>query len=338
MLRRIDISQASHIMPQATVRLPNPGSSKVVINETLFNHPGSDITLRSCDSFTFPLPKLFLVVCSPVLENLIQDASTTSDIPRVGGPKPLPVVILPESGATLYHLLTFIFPIDPVLPSTTEKIMELLAVAQKYQMKSVSTHIRGVIARKDPPFICPETAHGVYFLAQMHGLHEEAVQAARVTLRLPMAISDLKDKLSFPGLTGAYLHELWRYHKQVRSDLKSGVLEFRKSGLPEDVKHLRCEIFQPLIVLFDDSHSPAQWLYKYIDSIADAPHLFNPVEFENDWIRYIKETAEISSKPLCSCVDLPSELRRGFWKALTTFVHTTIEKVRRTGVTSRRAN
>ena len=324
-------------MPQATVRIPTPGSSKVFIDETLFNYPGSDIALRSCDSRDFPLPRLFLVVCSPVLGNLIRRVSTIPDIQSVDGPKQLPVVTLPESGATLYHLLTFIFPVDPVLPSTTEKIMELLAVAQKYQMKSVSTHIRGVIARKVPPFICPETAHGIYFLAQMHGLREEAIQAARVTLRLPMTIPDLKDKLSFPGLTGAYLHELWKYHKQVRSDLKSGVAEFRRSGLPEDVQHMRCEILEPPIILFDESpNSPPRWLDKYIDSIADAPHLFDHVEFENDWMRHIKGTAEISSKPLCSCMDLSSEFRRGFWKALTTFVHTTIEKVRGTGVTSRR--
>jgi hypothetical protein len=198
-------------------------------------------------------------------------------------------------------------------------------------MNSVSTHIRGIIARKDPPFIRPETAHGIYFLAQMYELREEAVQAARVTLRLPMDIQDLRDKLDFPGLTGTYLHELWKYHQRVRSDLKSGVLEFRNSGLPHDVKRLRCEIFEHPI--FDES--PLRWLDKYVESIADAPHLFDPVAFENDWIRHIKETVELSFKS-CSCVDLPNELRRDFWKALTTFVQTTIEKVRGAGATSHR--
>ena len=93
--------------------------------------------------------------------------------------------------------------------------MELLAVAQKYQMNSVLSHIRGIIARKKPPFIRPETAHGIYFLAQIYELHEEVVQSARVTLRLPMVIEDLVDKFDFPGMTGAYIYELWGYHKQV---------------------------------------------------------------------------------------------------------------------------
>jgi hypothetical protein len=205
--------------------------------------------------------------------------------------------------------------------------MELLAVAQKYQMDSVLSHIRGIIARQDPPFIRPETAFHIYFLAQKHELHQEAVQAARVTLRLPMTIEDLGDKLEFPGMTGAYLHELWKYHQRVRTDLKSGVLEFRNSGLPDDVKGLRCQSLKtssrPL--------SFPRWLDNYIESIAEAPHLFDPIEFENAWARHIKETA-VSSKT-CSCVDISSQLIRAFWEALTAVVHRTIEKVRRAGVT-----
>ena len=61
--------------------------------------------------------------------------------------------------------------------------MELLAAAQKYQMDSVLSHVRGIVgARKDPPFIRPETALHIYFLAQTQGLRQEAVRAARVTL------------------------------------------------------------------------------------------------------------------------------------------------------------
>ncbi|KAN0137890.1 hypothetical protein V8E53_004374 [Lactarius tabidus] len=287
--------------------------------EISFNYPGSDVVLRSCDSRDFPLPKLYILICSPILGNLIGSVSTTwniSDGEAGEGPESLPVVKLPENGATLYNLLTFIFPVDPILPSTTEKIMELLAVARKYQMMSVLNHIRGIISQKDPPFVRPETAHDIYFLAQRHQLRPEAVQAARVTLRLPMTIQDLGDKLEFPGLTGAYLHELWKYHQRVRSDLKSGVFEFRSSGLPDDVKRLRCLV---------PDQAPPQWLDKYIESIVDAPHLFDPVAFENDWACHILTGTTFSYKT-CSCVLLSGELRRAFWEALTTFVLTIIEK------------
>jgi hypothetical protein len=60
-----------------------------------------------------------------------------------------------------------------------------------------------------------------------------------------MVIEDLGDKLGFSDMTGAYLYELWKYHKHVRTDLKSGVPEFRNSSLPEDVKALLCAIPYP---------------------------------------------------------------------------------------------
>ena len=219
--------------------VPQPQNEAVLVDETShFNYPGSDIILRSRDSYDFPLPKIYIVLCSPVLRNLIESVSDTSDV--LSGEEPLRVVNIPESKEILYSLFTFIFPVTPVLPPTAEKIMELLAVAQKYEMNSVLSHIRYAISRQDPPFLRLETAFHVYFLAQQYELHQEAVQAARVTLRLPMTIEGLGDKLDFAEMTGAYLHELWKYHKQVRNELKSALLEFRNSSLPNDVKTLRC--------------------------------------------------------------------------------------------------
>ena len=198
--------------------LPNPvhqtPRNEVVPDETsLFNYPGSDIVLRSRDSYDFPLPKLNVVIYSPVLRKLIESAPNPQNVSN--GEEPLPVVNITESKETLYSLLTFIFPVTPTLPPTAEKIMELLAVAQKYEMNSVVSHIRGAVALHDPPLLRLETAFHIYFLAQQYRLHREAVQAARVTLRFPMTIEGLEDKLDFPGMTGAYLHELWKYHERV---------------------------------------------------------------------------------------------------------------------------
>ncbi len=303
-----------------------PEQNEVISDEILqLDFPGPDIVLRSCDSHNFRVYKPYIVICSPVLRELIRSVSKTSDVPNGEEQEPLPVAKLPESKATLYSLLTFIFPVAPILPSTTEKIMELLAVAQKYQMDSLMTHIRGAIARLDPPFIRPETAFHVYFLAQQHELHQEALQAARVTLRLPMTIESLEDKLGFPGLTGAYLHELWKYHQRVRTNLKSCLFKFRISGLPDDVKGLRC-----LLPHYSYSHSQAfpQWVDNYIESIAEAPHLFDLIEFENVWARHIQENYRPSGN--CSCVRISSQVIRAFWEALTAIVHGMIEKVRRT--------
>ncbi|KAH8985582.1 hypothetical protein EDB92DRAFT_1882556 [Lactarius akahatsu] len=194
--------------------------------------------------------------------------------------------------------------------------MELLAVAQKYQMDSVLTRVRGTISRQDPPFIRPETALHVYFLAQKYEIHQEALQAARVTLRLSMTIEGLEDKLDFPGMTGSYLHELWKYHQRVRTDLKSGVLEFKNSGLLDVVNGLRCN------TPYSYSDSFPQWLDDYIGSIAEGPHLLDLIEFESTWARHIQ-----SNNCSCSCVGISSQVMRTFWEALTNVVHRTVERV-----------
>ncbi|KAH9009773.1 hypothetical protein EDB85DRAFT_2162308 [Lactarius pseudohatsudake] len=282
----------------------NPEPNEVVSDETLhFNYPGSDVVLRTSDSHDFRVPKLNIDICSPILRKLIRSVSNPPDV---------------LSGATLYSLLTFIFPVAPVLPSTTEKIMELLAVTQKYQMDSVMTHIRGDIARQEPPFLRPETALRVYFLAQEHELHREALQTARVTLRLPMTIESLGDKLDFPGITGAYLHELWKYHQRVRTDLKSGVLEFKKSGLlPYEVKkYLHCIPRRPTL-------QSSRWLDVFIDSIAETPHLFDLIEFEDARASHVRVMTDYLS---CSCSVISGQIIRAFWEALTAVVSGTIEK------------
>ncbi|KAF8258127.1 hypothetical protein EI94DRAFT_1755556 [Lactarius quietus] len=292
-----------------------------VSDETLhFNYPGSDIILRSSDSHNFRLPSLYIAICSPILRDLIQSVSSTSDAPNGEELKqePLPVVKLPESKATLYSLLTFIFPVTPILPPTAEKIMELLAVAQKYQMDSVLSHIRGAISRHDPPLIRPETALHVYFLAQQHELHQEAVQAARVTLRSPMTIDSLEDKLNFPGMTGAYLHELWKYHERARTSLKSAVLDFGALS-PHSY----------------NSATVPQWINEYINSLWGTPHLFDLSEFESAWACHLAQTLTPSYNPYssgysttsCSCRDIPVQVKRTFWESLTAVVLGTIEQI-----------
>ncbi|KAH9058204.1 hypothetical protein EDB87DRAFT_1811033, partial [Lactarius vividus] len=298
-----------------------PEQIGVTSDETLhFDFPGSDIVLRSYDSHDFRVLKLYIVICSPVLRGVIQSVSNTSGVPNGEKQEPLPVVELLESKAILYSLLTFIFPVTPILPSTTEKIMELLSVAQKYQMDSVATHIRGAISRQDPPFLRPESALNVYFLAQQYELRQEALQAARVTLRLSMTIEDLGDKLEFPGMTGAYLHELWKYHQQVRTNLRSGVLVFRNSGLPYDVQVLRCSGPR-------SNNSFPQWLDDYIRSIAEAPHLFfDRTVVEGARVYHIKNSHDSYYSQLCSCANIPSQVIRTFWEAMTAVVQGTIEK------------
>ncbi|KAF8263751.1 hypothetical protein EI94DRAFT_1806732 [Lactarius quietus] len=304
-----------------------PAPKDDVSNESLlFDYPGSDIILRSYDLQDCRVPKLYIVNISPVLRELIPQAVTnTTGADDCEEQESFPIIKLPESGSTLHSLLTFIYPVVPILPSTTESIMRLLAVAQKYQMDSVLTHIRGVISLQDPPFILPDTALHVYFLAQKYELHKEALQAARSTLRLSMTIEDLEEKIDI--ISGVYLHELWNYHERVRNDLTSSLLEFRKSRAPEIVKGVNCTTPPAPALPGAPSTTPnpiPQWLDEYIESLARAPHLFDLIESENALKRHIKDQPPHSVT--CPCVGISSQTIRALWVALTTVVHGTIEK------------
>ncbi|KAH9053912.1 hypothetical protein EDB87DRAFT_145811 [Lactarius vividus] len=309
----LDLNTNMVTMPKVLPETPAP--NVVVSNETfLFDYPGSDIILRSCDSHKFRVPKLYIVNSSPVLRELLETVSNTAGVSDGKEQEPFPVAELSESGAILHSLLTFIFPVTPILPSTTERIMDLLAVAQRYQMDSVMAHIRGAIARQDPPFILPNTALHVYSLAQKYELHQEALLAARSTLSLSMTIEDLEDKIDF--MPGTYLRELWKYHERVRKDLASSLFEFRKLG----ANIAGCGSQQP------PSSGPVpmpQWLGDYVESLAQAPHLFDLIEFENARSRH---HVHPHLGHCATCPSISSEAIRTFWDSLTAVVDEAIDK------------
>ncbi|KAH9058221.1 hypothetical protein EDB87DRAFT_943481 [Lactarius vividus] len=190
----------------------------------------ADIILRSSDSHDFQVPKFYVVDSSPVLREQIMAASTGHGVgPEASGvttadggtnDKPLlPVIQLAESHTIIFALLTFVFPVPPILPPTIEQILELLSVAQKYEMTTTLIRIRDCASRRDPPFICPETALRVYSLAHEYGLLEEACQAAEETLKSPMTIQSFGDKLDI--IHGAALSDLWKYRQQVLANIKT---------------------------------------------------------------------------------------------------------------------
>jgi len=273
----------------------------------LFEYPGADIILRSQDSHEFRIPKSYIINHSAVLDEIIRRP--------LGPPDPaqdaasLPVVQLPENGAILHNLLTFIFPVIPLVPSSTEKAMELLSVAQKYQMDSVLAHIRLRISRHNPPPTQRDTALYMYSLAQKYGLRQEALQAARTIFNYPMSIKDLEDKLDV--ISGASLYELWKYSEKVRAILASDLTEFRTSGARGTLTGLRCVA----------SSQIPPWLDDYIASIGDAPNRFEVFEFNTTLAQHV------SGSRSCTCGSISSQTIRNFWGALTSTVDASFEKV-----------
>jgi hypothetical protein len=299
--------------PESPVSPPPPSSPDEEAPRTFIDYPDADIILRSCDSQEFRVLKLYIVKCSPVLSERIQaisisDPSRPAVLSDVG--TPLPVVQLSDAGPTISYLLTFIFPVPPILPLTLEEILELLSVAQKYGMASVLAHIRLCVESKDPPLICPENAFLVFPLAQEFGLREEAAKAAKISLAFTLTIENLQGRSDIPQ--GVYLSELWKYHQNVRSNLLSSNGDFRGTAAGGTFTGLTC--------LSRTQWGSPQWLDDYIVSITQTPSCFDPLEFQTTLACHVRNTG-------CSwCTQIPRQTMRTFWTALTNFVNENIAK------------
>ena len=287
----------------------------------LLDDPDADIILRSCDLREFRTLKLYITRSSPVLEDLIRsstiDSSDSSTSSRAEG---LPSVQISENGDILSCLLSFILPVSPVLPPTTEQIMELLSVAQKYEMTSILTRIRETVASLDPPFILPETALNIYSLAQRYGLNQEVFRAVRMALTFPITIEDLEDKLDI--MPGAYLHLLWKYYQRVRINLRLELTAFRSNGGHSSLASLTCSTAT--------SSGIPSWLDDYIASIAEDPSLFSLTEFHMCLTRHVVTTP--LSRGCETCATTPTKTICAFWKAFTAVVNDSMTKVSATYV------
>ncbi|KAH8982482.1 hypothetical protein EDB83DRAFT_1361146 [Lactarius deliciosus] len=213
---------------------------------------------------------------------------------------PLLVVRLPESGATLIGLLSFIFPLSPTLPPTSamEETMELLSTAQKYEMNSVLPHIRLYLAQQDSPFICKDNAFP---------------KAAQLPLKAVLTFRDLDRKLEGKlDIMPTYLHGLWTFHEIFRTCVKTDLQGFRKSSASSMVKGLKC--------ISRTSSGIPSWL-DYIISTAIYPFLRDFVEFQKAWVQHVKGS---TGRP--RCVGISSEVVRAVWKDIDTIVRSSLEK------------
>ena len=317
-LRRRAHNSQAHLSMATVTDLPDspillPPTDPVEPAKVLFDYPGADVVIRSRDSQTFRVLKLYIIESSSVLAKLIKDASVPSGATSFANAQTqLPEVQLSESSAILSSLLTFVFPVTPILPSTLEEIMELLSVGQKYEMTSVLTHIRGSLARQNLPYINSENAFLAYALAQRLGLREETTQAARLTLKFVLAIETFEDKLA--TMPGAYLHELWKYHQRVKAGLRS---DLPSSGAAAILKGFNCSQHT-----LETGHP--YWIELYIWSIIENPSRFDSIEFQMALARH---TAGVGGTIQCvSCIHISVETMCTFWTTLDAAVCRCMEK------------
>ncbi|KAH9023518.1 hypothetical protein EDB84DRAFT_1564690 [Lactarius hengduanensis] len=264
----------SYSQPQA-----DPGPEESPPGHVLFDDPDANVVLRSGDSQIFRLPKLYIIRGSTVLSELIRAASNTSGAASAGFASAGSRSTASRSPAVRQRHNRFLpahvhLPRTSVLPSSLDEKMELLSVAQKYEMSSVMDHVRGSLSQQDPPFIHKENAFLAYSLAQKYGLRREAIQAARFTLKSTLTNERFKDVTP-----GAYLQELRKYHQRVQAQLK---LDLPSSGAGT--------LFNAFDCISQYTTGSRHWFHSYIASISENPSFFDPIEFQMALMRHTAGT------------------------------------------------
>jgi hypothetical protein len=190
-----------------------------------------------------------------------------------------------------------------------------------YKMNVVLTRVRSHITEQEPPLIREETAFLVYSLAQKHGLRTEALDAARCTLSFSsLTIKGLTEEGKIDIMPGVFLHELWKYHQRVRSNLKSDLEKFRKSNALTIMGDSGCNTL---------TSGLPYWLDDYISEIGTGrvPAFLDLADFHMRLTGHIRSplTGGLGCAP---CSLIPQKKMRAFWEALMAIVHSSIAKVR----------
>ncbi len=321
----------------STVAPENSPSGSFPSLENLLLHCPEEgtVILRSQDCYKFRVPKLYIINSSPILRDEIlispnpqSGVSAISTRPGVEWSTDTAnvhqVVHLSVNSTILISLLSYIFPIPPILPSTTEQIMELLSVAQMYKMDVILTHIRNHIAQQQPPLIRKENAFSVYALAQKYGLRKETLQAARCILGFSyLTIKALAEEDLLGLMPCAFLHELWKYDQRFQSILRSDVEEFKSSSRFEElaiVKDSSC-------ISLTDSGIP-YWLdsYLFVQGYINISRFLDFNNFHSEYEDHYKGRYARMFEECSYCSELSEDLYE-FWDALTAVVQGSMAKV-----------
>ena len=201
-----------------------------------FDDSDADIILRSLPASPEPgrtsathfrVHRLFLIKASPVFKRFLCEATPSqypdqdeeSGITRDNYDN-LPVLCLLEDTDTLRSLLTAIYPTDVAYPRTLEAMMKAHAAAKKYGMSSALTLFRTCVA----PVVTTKNAFQAFFLAFNTGLKEEALEAARLSLSLPLTFESLGEELY--NASRPALEALRRHRETVTQAIVKSVLAY----------------------------------------------------------------------------------------------------------------
>lgn len=131
----------------------------------------------------------------------------------------LPFVRLSEDAELVRALITVVYPIPTEIPTSYDRVLALLAAAQKYDMSAVQSSIRAEVARRDLPVPTGAQSFRAFAIAFSNNLTPEMGATARLTLDYPLTFEMLGDELRL--FSGPALRELAGLRKTCRDNIVS---------------------------------------------------------------------------------------------------------------------
>lgn len=132
-----------------------------------------------------------------------------------------------SENSVLGSLVSILYPVRRVIPSSYEKVLYLLAACQKYKMASVQSFIRDEVNRGALPSPKDTEAFYAYAIASGTGLIPEMENTARQTLDHPMTFEILGEGLRL--FDGWALRDLANFRRRYRDNLVSCFGSFLKT-------------------------------------------------------------------------------------------------------------
>jgi len=124
----------------------------------------------------------------------------------------LPVIQLSEGSGLLTSLVSLLYPIDPIVPDSYQKVFAVLAACQKYDMTLVQSRIRAEMKRGAFPGPVGAEAFRAYAIASTMDLVPEMEDAVHLTRNFPMTFESLGEALA--SFRGQALRDLLRSRKR----------------------------------------------------------------------------------------------------------------------------
>ncbi|KAH9942677.1 hypothetical protein B0H21DRAFT_520626 [Amylocystis lapponica] len=214
-----------------------------------FDKATADIVLCSSDDVFFRVHKLFLAEASPFFATMFTLPQPTADASSHDG---LPMVPVPEDSKTLDDLLRICYPVpDPTLDKIV-RVRDVLSAATKYEMEVAKAVCRRAL---QSPSLLKEPLN-VYAVAVQFGLWEEALAAAKQTLREPMNISASDaPPPALDRISAVAFYRLLQYRSACKAAAKAAFMEYRGGWPPagrvwdeelrEDEFYYRCDVCGP---------------------------------------------------------------------------------------------